>query len=73
MEIDVIEEFIKTKRGKSTYKSWLTKYFEILECEPGKYFEQKQNYDTDVLKFVEKIKPRRRQNNRRGRYCTIII
>jgi len=51
-----IEEFIKTKRGKSTYKSWLNKYFDVIGIDSTTYFTQTQNYDLDVLNFVEKIK-----------------
>jgi integrase len=77
MEIKEIEEFVKTKRGSSTYKSWLKKYFVVhgyLKIEtkkdkqgrkvktyvtvkdPSKYFKEKRDYDSDVLKFVDSIK-----------------
>ncbi len=48
-----IKEFIKTKRGKATYKTWLENYFDIIKAKPETYFQEKRNFDNDVLEFVE--------------------
>ena len=51
-----IRDFIERKGGKATYKSWLKKYFQTIDEDPESYFEQKHNYNKDILKFAESIK-----------------
>jgi hypothetical protein len=53
--MDIIEKFIKTKNGKATYRSWLKKYFEVIETEPNNYFSKRRKYNEDVLKFANAI------------------
>ena len=47
MVIKEIEEFVKTKRGKTTYKSWLNKYFDVIGIDSTTYFTKTQNYDLE--------------------------
>jgi len=68
--IKIIEKFVKAKDGRVTYRSWLTKYLEVLGYlkrdvekkiyislkDPNKYFSTGRNYDADILEFVNAIK-----------------
>lgn len=67
-KIEIIQDFIKAKDGRATYKSWLLKYFETvgyLEYDETKkyivvkdinnYFNDGRNYDDDIITFIDKI------------------
>jgi len=59
---DIIEDYIKRKKGHSTYRSWLLKYLVVNEFikedftiikNPNTYFDDGRNYDKDVLRFLD--------------------
>ena len=55
----VVNNFLllyNAKTTKWTYKSYLKTFFEFLDLEPDKYFENGRDYKTDVLKFNNKNK-----------------
>lgn len=54
-KIEIIEKFIKAKNGRATYRSWLLKYFEIIDADLNIYFSMNRNYNEDILKFADAI------------------
>jgi len=58
IKMDKIEEFLLNYKSKSTiqtYKSLLKKYFDTINKDPNTYFKGKQDYESDIKKFLQKI------------------
>lgn len=53
-----MEEFLNQfgKGSQKTYRSWLKKFFEVIEIESDRYFEDNRDYESDIRKYFESIK-----------------